>query len=401
MSEKKSFKREEIINILSELIKIHSPYFGEKEIMEYVHSWFEERDIPAQYHYYEDKKVTGFKGMNVIGSLKGQKDGPRVLLNGHLDTVTICEGWTKDPLKPEIDGNIMYGLGSVDMKAGVVSMMLAVEKFHKNYKDKDFKGEIIYHFVSDEEGPYGLGTNFLIEDGLCNDVDVAIIPEPSGCFAGVGGPCVCLGARGGYSYKTILKGKSAHAANPEKGVSAIVDAGKLISELVKSELVEDEKLGKGSICIIDIKGGGNACSVADKAEFTVFRHVVRNETKEALKQEVKEAAERAGIKCSYEVVFREAPTKDSEGFMPYIVDENNEYVVSFIETLDSVADTKSKVAYFPSIGDFNYVGSRLKVPTIVYGATGGNYHSKDEYVDIDSVVKSTEVIYNYLVKLLV
>jgi len=398
MSSKANFTEQEIIDTLSELVKIHSPYFEEEEILNYMYQWLNKRNLNASYHTYEDNKVTGFKGKNVIGNLKGGNNGPKVLLNGHLDTVKICDGWTKDPLTPTIEGNKMYGLGSVDMKAGVTSIMLAIDKFNKKYKN--FNGEIVYQFVSDEEGPYGLGTNYLIEDGLCENMDVAIIPEPSGCFVGIGGSCVCLGARGAYSYKVILKGKAAHAANPEDGKSAIVDASKLIAELKQTKFTVDKKLGKGSICILEISGGGNACSVADRAEFTVFRHIVRDENKETLKNEVHEAAKRANIKCEYEIEFREAPTEGSEGFKPYIVDENNAFVKTFIDVLEQTTNEKPSIEYFPSIGDFNYVGSRLKIPTIVYGASGGNYHSKDEYVEIDSVVESTEAIYNYLVKLL-
>ena len=56
---------------------------------------------------------------------------------------------------------------------------------------KDFYGKIIATFVSDEEGPYGLGTNALIEDGLLKDVDFSIIAEPSAGFNQQSFPDVC------------------------------------------------------------------------------------------------------------------------------------------------------------------------------------------------------------------
>ncbi len=40
---------------------------------------------------------------------------------------------------------------------------------------KVLKEKIIYSFVSDEEGPYGLGTNFLLNDGLMNESNIAIV----------------------------------------------------------------------------------------------------------------------------------------------------------------------------------------------------------------------------------
>ena len=91
--------RERVIELLSQLVEIHSPYLRENEIMDFTYNWFKRRDLPAEYHAYQEKKVLNYKGKNVVGSLKGKGKGPKILLNGHMDTVEICGGWTKDPLK--------------------------------------------------------------------------------------------------------------------------------------------------------------------------------------------------------------------------------------------------------------------------------------------------------------
>jgi len=385
--------------LLEDLVGIYSPYFKEKPIMTYVYNWLKDKNIPVEYHKYHDEKVTKFEGINIIGNLNGGNNGPKVLLNGHLDTVQICEGWDTEPTVPVIKGEKLYGLGSLDMKSGVGAMMIALQAFNENHKK--FKGSIVYSFVSDEEGPYGLGTNFLIHDELINDADVAIVPEPSSGFTGEDFPCLCLGARGGYSYKVRFTGKAAHAANPEKGLSAIVDASKVVTELKKLPLKKDENLGRGDVCIIEMKGGGAACSVADKAEFTVFRHIVVGENKETLKDEVAQAVKNAQIESEYEVVFRDAPTPNSDGFLPYLVDEKDKYTQEFINSIETVTDKKTNISYFSSIGDFNYIGSRLEIPTFVFGPSGENYHSSNEYVNLDDVYKTSKIIYDYLERLLV
>ena len=395
----KLINEDNVVEVLKDLVSIYSPYFKEDEVMDYVYDWLKDRDIDTKYFKYNDDKVTKFEGIDVIGEIKGTKEGPKVLLNGHLDTVTICEGWDTEPTKPLIKDGKMYGIGALDMKSGVAAMMIAMEAF-KN-KHQEFKGSIIYSFVSDEEGPYGLGTNFLIHENIINDADVAIVPEPSAGFTEEKFPCLCLGARGGYSYKVRFKGKSAHAANPEKGVSAIVDASKVILELKKLNLKNDEHLGKGDICIIETKGGGAACSVADLAEFTVFRHIVVGEDKVSLKAEVDEAVKNANIESEYEVIFRDAPTPNSDGFLPYLVDEDNEYTQKFISSIKDITNEEPVISYFSSIGDFNYIGSRLNIPTFVFGPSGERYHSSNEYVVIDDVVKTSKIIFDYLEKLLV
>ncbi|ADO77678.1 M20 family metallopeptidase [Halanaerobium praevalens] len=395
----KYINRKQVEVLLADLIKIPSPFFREDEIIDYVFNWFENNNLPVSMHQFEEKKVTGFEGRNVVGSLKGDDEGPKILLNGHLDTVEICEGWTKKPLGAEIVGDKMYGVGALDMKSGCAAIMLAVNAFSKTVSS--FNGEILYTLVSDEEGPFGLGTDNLILDGYTEDVDVAIVPEPSSGFAGEKFPCLCLGARGGWKYKVNVKGKSAHGANPEKGINAISEAAKILLEIEKSELKDHEKLGPGSICILDVEGGGAPLSVPDKASFSIFRHVTIGEDKNYIRKEFAKALAKADIKGSANLEFREAPHKKCDGFLPYVVSESNPYTQTFKESVLNVTDSKAKIAYFSSVGDFNYLGSRVKVPTFVFGPAGKNYHSADEYVDLNSVVQTAEVIYNYLLKILV
>lgn len=390
--------REKIEKLTSELIHIYSPYLKEDSIMEYVYNWFNERGLSARYHRYSEERILKYKGINVVGSLKGNSDGATVLLNGHVDTVYVSEGWTKDPLKPFRDGDKLYGLGALDMKSGVAAIMIAIEAFKNTVKD--FKGEILYTIVSDEEGPYGLGTDALILDGITDNADVAIVPEPSSGFGGDDFPTLCLGARGGWNYTVNITGKTAHAATPEKGINAIVEASKLILELENTERISDDKLGKGDICIISASGGGAACSVAEKSSFTVFRHVVRGETKDYLIKEVMNAAKKANILGEINISFRDSPHSLNGGFEPYIVEKDNKYTKLLQESIAKVTGSEAKISYFSSIGDFNYLGTRANIPTFVFGPSGENYHTADEYVNISSVVKTSEVIYDFLVRTL-
>jgi len=391
--------KREILELTQSLIAIKSNYFNEDEVMTYAYEWLLHNQLKPEYHFYHDEKITGFKGKNIIGKIQGGMDGKTILLNGHLDTVNICEGWNRNPLDPIIEEGKLFGVGSLDMKSGVAALMMAIKMFHRLHPK--FKGEIIYSFVSDEEGPYGLGTTYLIHDGLLNKAELAIVTEPSSGFSKVPFPCLCLGARGGYSYKVILKGKTAHAANPDKGISAIIDASKLILALENMALKEDPELGKGDICIIGINGGGEACSVAENCEISIFRHIVPGENKQTIINEIESAAKIANIHSEHEIIFRPAPVPDSDGFLPYIVDKNHEDVKKFKEVVYATLGEDLNYAYFQSIGDFNSLGARLNIPTLVFGPDGGNYHSSNEYVYVEDIWKSTQILLSYLEKLLI
>lgn len=395
---KNFISRDRIISLLTELINTPSTYFNEKEVMEMIYHWLEKRHLNPKFHYYEEKKVMDFNGINVVGSLKGHKKGPRIYLNGHVDTVNPCKGWDTDPFHSKVKGNRLYGLGALDMKSGVAAIMLALEAFKA--LNREFCGEIIYSIVSEEEGPFGLGTDAIIRDGLVDNIDVAIVTEPSSGFCKKPFPCVCLGARGGFNYTVTLRGKSAHAANPEEGINAVVECAKVILELEKTVLKEDEKLGKGSICILGCSGRDEVCSVPEEASFKVFRHVVNGEDYEFVKTELFKAVERAGVTCEVEFALRPYPYEEIKGFPPYTVDEKNKYVKSFITSVEKNLRKECTIDYFNSIGDFNYIGTRLNAPTIIFGPQGANYHTANEYVEIDSVVETALVIYEYLWDLL-
>jgi len=383
-----------VTRLLSDLVKIHSTFFEEDEVMEFTYQWFKDKGIPVDYHLFYESKITNYHGKNVVGKITGYDEGPTVVLNGHLDTVNICEGWTREPLAAEVEGNRLYGLGALDMKGGSAAIMLAVEAF-VNTVDR-FNGEILYTLVCDEEGPYGLGTDALIMDGYYDNADVAIVPEPSGSFANCPFPCLCLGARGGWKYTVSVKGKSAHGAEPEKGINAISEVSKILLELEKSELKPHPKLGTGSICVIEIEGGGAPLSVPDMASFSVFRHVTIGEDRNYLRKEVEEAIKRANIKGKANIKFRDAPHPDNAGFRPYVVSESNPYTRAMKESIVSATGKEPNIAYFSSVGDFNYLGSRSKLPTYVIGPAGENYHSVDEYVELDSVLNTAEIIYDFL-----
>ncbi len=387
--------------LLRQLVSIKSPYFHEDQVMDFANKWLNDRGIPAEIHTFYEPKETKFHGKNVVGIMDSGKPGPVIYLGGHLDTVQLCNGWTKPPYDGIVEGDYMYGVGTLDMKSGCAAIMLALEKFAKEkFKDNSFKGKVIYHLVSDEEGPYGLGTVYIINDKIHNiaeEADFAIIAEPSSGFAKVPHPCICLGARGGYNYTIKVYGKSAHAATPELGINAMVDASAIVSELEKIPPEMDEKLGHSTPCVIRMNGGGAACSVPDYAEVEIFHHTVRGETQETIKERVDKAIEAAQVRSKVEVAFRQSPADGFDGgFDAYCIDENGELLKKLENTVEDVCGKPANLAYFQSIGDFNHIGGKLKIPTVLLGADGDNFHSSDERVNLSSALEITHIISEFL-----
>jgi acetylornithine deacetylase/succinyl-diaminopimelate desuccinylase-like protein len=396
----KELSEEEIKNLLIDLVALKSPFFHEHEIMQFSYKWLRTKGLPCRIHQYYDDTATKFHGENICGVIEGDLPGPTLYISGHLDTVDLCEGWTHPPYDPVIDGNRLYGVGALDMKGGAAAIMVALSEFYKRYGSK-IRGKIIYQLVSDEEGPYGLGTFAVIKDnidGIADPVDFAIICEPSAAFTATKHPCICLGARGGYDYNIHLYGKSAHAATPELGLNVLSDLPQVVTAIEGIQPITDDKLGKSTTCIIGIDGKSNGCSIPDHVNIEVFHHCVRGETPASIKADAENALLQANIKSKWQVELRQSLGGIFDGgFVPYCTDEDNPYVKLFSESVEKVCGVKPAYNYFQSMGDFNHIGGLLGIPTILFGPDGANFHSHDEYVLLDSVYEIAETLLDFLV----
>jgi acetylornithine deacetylase/succinyl-diaminopimelate desuccinylase family protein len=385
-------KEDDMVKLLRELVNIKSPFFEEGEITDYLRgrlSYYNR--LQTEIHHYEEKDITGFKGENLIVRLNGKGGGPRMLINGHVDTVPLCDGWTVDPYKGiEKDGRL-YGLGALDMKAGIVASVFLLEALIE--ADVELKGDLLFTAVSDEEGPYGLGTHYTIMDGITDGCDFAIIPEPSGPFAPGGEkfPCVALGSRGTAVYHVKVKGKSAHGATPEKGINAVEDAARIITALIDQlNLGNHPLLGRGTMCITNLRGGEKYLLVPEEASFTIYRHTVEGDADLALR-EVTEIVGNLGLESRVEIKLRDLPHPEAY-FLPWTIDEGTPLVQSLKRGSTQLLGREMITTYFRSESDANHIAPRLKIPTVLFGPDGANFHAADEYVEIKTMVDTARIM---------
>ncbi len=384
--------KEDMVKLLREMVNIKSPFFEEGEIIDYLRgrlSYYNR--LQTEIHHYEEPAITGFKGENLIVRLAGSGNGPKMLINGHVDTVPLCDGWTVDPYAGiEKDGRL-YGLGALDMKAGVAASIFVMEALVE--AGIELRGDLLFTAVSDEEGPYGLGTHYTIVDGITDGADFCIIPEPSGPFAPGNEkfPCVALGSRGTAVYYVKVKGQSAHGATPEKGINAVEDAARVINALTDNlDLGDHPLLGKGTMCITNLKGGEKYLLVPEEASFTIYRHTVDGNADQALK-EVQEIVDSLNLESEIEVKLRDLPHPDAY-FLPWTIDEKTGLVQSLKAASREILGKEMQTTYFRSESDANHIAPRLKIPTVLFGPDGANFHAADEYVEIDTMVDTARVI---------
>ncbi len=300
-------------------------------------------------------------GNNVVAKVVHGPGYPTVLLNGHLDTVEVCGGWTRDPFKPAIEGDSFFGLGSADMKSGVaIAMVMFKELARAGCINTVFAGSV------DEEGN-SAGTFALLDSGVSGDI--CIIPEPSGGK-------VMLGCRGRVVFEANVRGTSAHGSRPGEGVNAINEAAGFVRELEHIPLVMHPQLGQGSVCVLEISGGTRTLSVPDRCWLKIDRHYVPGETKESMLGDMRAAAARLGSGAIIEIsLWKKRPTPFLE---PYIT-QNGGLVRLFTEAVGS------PFSYGKSVGDYNAFAKFM--PTAVYGPLGTNWHAPDEHVSVSSITE--------------
>jgi succinyl-diaminopimelate desuccinylase len=354
----------DILDLTRKLISIESISGNEHEISEFIAGQLEVHDVILQ-------KVDGF-GPNVIARHIPNPDGPVILLNCHIDTVSVMEGWEQDPFEPKVHGNRLFGLGSCDMKAGCA---IAMETF--NWAKRNEKN-VIFTGVSDEEGD-STGSYVLLKELLSEEIERAkgdilcLIPEDTH-------EIVKLGARGRYVMEITVKGCSAHGATPECGTNAITEAGKILAHLEKLKIRSHPQMGAGSSCVLKIEGGGYSLSVPDRCVIRVDRHIIPGEDKEIIMGDFRDLMKDIDLNCQYELSFMERGTPFLE---PYILEKESHWAQKFTWAFKEFYKKDPEIGYGRSVGDFNAFGKNI--PTIVFGPSGENAHAPNECVYIDSV----------------
>ncbi len=137
-------------------------------------------------------------------------DRPTILLNSHIDTVKPSAGYTRDPYQPTIEGDCLYGLGSNDAGAPMVSLLAAFR--YLTQKEQPY--HLIYACTAEEEVSGKNGIESLLPQ--LGHVDLAIVGEPTSMQPAVA-------EKGLMVLDCAAYGKSGHAARNE-GVNAIYEA---------------------------------------------------------------------------------------------------------------------------------------------------------------------------------
>jgi succinyl-diaminopimelate desuccinylase len=188
----------------------------------------------------------------------------RVVVAGHIDTVPVNRN-----LPSRLDGDLLYGLGSCDMKGGVAVSLLLAAGIQAPSRDVTY---VFYEAEEVEADRNGLGL-IASERPELLAADFAVLMEPSN--AGVEAGC-----QGTMRVDVTTTGRRAHSARAWNGVNAIHGAGAILDRLaryVPRQPVIDGLTYREGLNAVAIEGGvaGNvipdACTVSVNYRFAPDR----------------------------------------------------------------------------------------------------------------------------------
>ena len=349
-------------------------------------------------------EVTVDKYGNIIGCIKGNRPGKKVLFDGHIDTVPVTEEaeWLYPPFAAEIHDGKIYGRGTSEMKGAVAAMTCAASNYAKD-TGKDFAGEIYVAGVVHEECFEGVAAR---EINKSVRPDYVVIGEASQLN-------LKIGQRGRAEIVIETFGKPCHSANPEKGINAVYKMAKVIGAIRTLVPTHHPVLGDGILELTDIKSAPypGASVVPEYCRATYDRRLLVGETKESVLEPINGLLEKLmaedselKVKASYAVGRERCHTGneiEGERFFPgWLYDKDDDFVQAVYTKLTDKGFTPEITQYNFCTNGSHYAGE-AKIKTFGLGPSRENLaHTLNEYVEIEQLTKVTECYYGVMDALL-
>ncbi|WP_097027007.1 YgeY family selenium metabolism-linked hydrolase [Clostridium peptidivorans] len=376
--------QENVIKVCQELIKVKSYSGKEGQVVEKLKSIFNDLGFDS---FYVDEYG------NIVGCIKGNKPGKRVLFDAHIDTVEVADSskWTVDPFGGEIIDGKIYGRGTSDMKGALSAMLCGVSNFAKR-SNKEFEGELYVAGVVHEECFEGVASRKISERVK---PDYVVIGEASECS-------LKIGQRGRAEIIVETYGKPAHSANPQKGINAVYKASKLIDKIRKMEMSYDEELGHGILELVDIKSSPypGASVVPDYCRITYDRRLLVGETKEEvlkpvldLIEEIKKDDPEFNAKAFYargeEKCYTGEKISDERFFPAWKYSREDDFVKECYSSLKELG-LNPIITYYSFCTNGSHYAGEAGIKTIGFGPSRENLaHTIDEHIEIHELIKAT------------
>lgn len=323
-------------------------------------------------------------GNNLLVLFEGVRGRPWVLFDSHIDTVSI-QGMTIDPFGAELRDGRLWGRGACDTKGSGAAMLWALREYALSGGEPNNVG--ILYSVDEEVSLSG------IRSFVANDYPAFVSQNgaPVGVVVGEPTRMQPIVAHNGITrFKVVTRGKSAHAAMPEAGISAISAMVRIVEALESGyipRLDATHKLTGRARCSVNVIRGGTASNIIpERCEIEVDRRIVPGETPEQ-------------VRAGFEAAIREIAGRHSglayeveeTVLMPPFVEGEASPIVALARTALRAAGLSADPVG-ATYGTHAAFLSGAGVPALVLGPGDiAQAHSQEEWIDLGELSRAVDV----------
>jgi acetylornithine deacetylase len=320
--------------------------------------------------------VVALLGREAAKDTRGGKVHVGLALLAHIDTVGASD--MKDPFTPRECEGKLYGRGALDIKSGVAAMCAAIIAVAK--AKTPLAKPLLIAAVVDEECN-SIGTEALLREF---SADAAIVLEPTDLK-------LCIVHKGYAWFEIATHGRAAHGSLREEGRDAICMMGRvlnLLDALDKSLATREPhpRLGHASLHASLIRGGQELSSYPAECCLELERRTLPGESVEQIEADLRGMLE--GLRLR-DPEFRASVRRT--GFRPpYEISSDAPLVQRASDAIRSVTGSVelTGMAAWTDTALLRAAG----IPGVVFGPRGRGLHGAEEYVELDSVVATADVL---------
>jgi acetylornithine deacetylase len=372
------------IDLLADLVRINSVnpnYAGgvpEATIAGYVEAFFRSRGIEvASLPVLPDRP-------NVIARIPGCDSSRRVILEAHLDTVSV-DGMEISPWDPIVRDGKLYGRGACDTKGGMAAMMSAVASIAAEQIRPAC--EVVFAATIDEEYSFRGVAAFC--QGLT--ADAAIVAEPTSLQQ-------VIASKGLVRFKVETRGRSAHSAKPHLGLNAIEHMARVIDAIRadSGRLCESPHplLGPPTCNIGVIRGGVQINLVPASCEIEIDRRLLPQESVHDVLDHYRALVARVANENPDMRVLLHTPMLTD---LPLETEPSSTAVQTMTRVLNDLG-LDSRAMGVPFCSDASKFGA-IGIPSIILGPGSiDQAHAAVEYIECDQVKTAVEIYRRFIVE---
>ena len=401
-------RRGRLIRIVSELVRMPSentpPRGQEAQCQRYVAAFLQ--NLGWAVESYEPASVPGLaehpqfwpgrdytNRCNVNATLGGEGGGRSLLLTGHIDTVPRGSApWTRDPFAAALEDNRIYGRGAMDMKAGIASSLFLAEALRD--LEVRLRGDLLIESVVDEE--FG-GVNGTLAGRLRGfNADAAIVGESSGLR-------ICPAQRGGRIAHITLSGAGDIFGDAQAGRGAVDQLARMLGALPRfAELRRDRMPRHEMYAHLDDPAPVAVTSVSTAPWGTTEPIAIPNQCRVELYWQAAPGEAQADVERDFfewlRGVFPEPPRVEFPiRWLPgSAIAATAPLVRELSASAARVLSREPLIQGLEAPCDMYILQREFQIPAVVWGARGANAHLPDEYVEVESLIESTEVLLDFV-----